>query len=76
MSLNIKNPEVEELARRVAAATGASLTAAVAQALREKLARIEDDSSTQTVAAAEERPAPAVFLGSRLVNAPCIDRSL
>ena len=50
MSLNIKNAEVADLARRVAAATGASITAAVAQALREKLTRIEDHSSTETAA--------------------------
>ena len=50
MSLNIKNAEVEDLARRVAMATGTSITGAVAQALREKLARIEDDSPEETAA--------------------------
>jgi antitoxin VapB len=50
MSLNIKNAEVEDLARRVATVTGTSITGAVAQALREKLARIEDDSPEDTAA--------------------------
>ncbi|CCG03065.1 type II toxin-antitoxin system VapB family antitoxin [Blastococcus saxobsidens] len=50
MSLNIKNAEVEDLARRVAAVTGTSITAAVAQALREKLARLQVDSPVDTAA--------------------------
>ncbi len=50
MSLNIKNAEVEDLARRVATATGTSITGAVAQALREKLARVEDESPVATAA--------------------------
>jgi antitoxin VapB len=50
MGLNIENVEVEELARRVADATGTSITGAVAQALREKPARIEDDSPVDTAA--------------------------
>ncbi|SEL49867.1 hypothetical protein SAMN04515665_113129 [Blastococcus sp. DSM 46786] len=50
MSLNIKNAEVEELAREVAAVTGTSITAAVAQALREKLARLQVDSPVETTA--------------------------
>jgi antitoxin VapB len=40
MALNIKNGEAEELARRLAAATGESLTGAVTSALRERLARV------------------------------------
>ena len=41
MSLNIKNEETERLARRLAAATGDSVTGAVTVALRERLERIE-----------------------------------
>ena len=40
MALNIKNAEAEELARQLAAATGESVTRAVAIALRERLDRI------------------------------------
>jgi len=40
MALNIKNAEAEELARQLAAATGESVTRAVATALRERLDRI------------------------------------
>jgi len=41
MSLNIKNPEAHELAARVAALTGESLTLAVTQSLRERLSRLQ-----------------------------------
>jgi antitoxin VapB len=41
MPLSIKDPEADRLARAVAAATGESLTAAVREALRERLRRIE-----------------------------------
>lgn len=41
MSLNIKDPEADRLARALASATGESLTAAVAVALRERLERVE-----------------------------------
>ena len=37
--LNIKDPETYELARKLAAATGESLTEAVRQSLRERLTR-------------------------------------
>lgn len=40
MALSIKNPEAEELARQLAAATGGSITRAVIDALREALLRI------------------------------------
>ena len=43
MGLNIKNEEVHRLARRLAAETGTSMTAAIANALREKLERLERD---------------------------------
>ena len=40
MSLNIKDPEAHDLARRLARATGQSMTRAVVEALRERLERI------------------------------------
>jgi antitoxin VapB len=40
MTLNIRDPEVHELAREVAAATGETMTQAVKQALRERLERV------------------------------------
>jgi antitoxin VapB len=40
MSLNIKNEEVHRLARELAALTGESMSAAVAEALRERLERV------------------------------------
>jgi antitoxin VapB len=39
MALNIKNPEARRLARELAALTGESMTAAVTEAIRERLAR-------------------------------------
>ena len=41
MALSIKSDEADRLARRVAAATGESLTEAVLGALRERLERLE-----------------------------------
>jgi antitoxin VapB len=41
MGLNIKNPEVEEMAKRLAAETGESMTAAIHTALRERLERLK-----------------------------------
>lgn len=41
MALNIKNAEAEELARRLAAATGESVTRAVTIAVRERLDRMQ-----------------------------------
>ena len=40
MALSIKDPEADRLAREVARATGESLTTAVVQSLRERLARL------------------------------------
>lgn len=39
MALNIKNPEADQLARRLAAATGESISEAVLKAIRERLSR-------------------------------------
>ena len=53
MSLNIKNGEAERLARQLAAATGESVTAAVTEAVRERLDRVQhaDQSAGQERAA-------------------------
>jgi antitoxin VapB len=40
MSLNIKDPEAHELARKLAERTGETMTRAVTEALRERLARV------------------------------------
>jgi antitoxin VapB len=40
MTLNIKNPQAHRLARELAALTGESMTAAVIEAVRERLARV------------------------------------
>lgn len=40
MALSIKDPEADRLARAVAKATGETLTAAVVESLRERLARV------------------------------------
>jgi antitoxin VapB len=41
MAMNIKNPEAHRLAHRIAELTGESVTGAVTQSLRERLARLE-----------------------------------
>lgn len=43
MSLNIKNEETHRLARELAGLTGESVTAAITQAVRERIERIRDD---------------------------------
>lgn len=40
MTLNIKDPEAHELARKLAQQTGETMTRAVTEALRERLARV------------------------------------
>lgn len=52
--LNIKNAEAHRLAKELAAATGESLTAAVTEALRERLGRIQGERNG-TVAARAAR---------------------
>lgn len=43
MSLNIKTEEAHRLARELAVMTGETMTAAVVQALRERLQRLHDE---------------------------------
>ncbi len=51
MSLNIEDPEVLEVAQLLSDETGESMTAAVTQALRERLARIRHERKKQAMLA-------------------------
>lgn len=50
MSLNVKDPEAHRLAQAIAQATGQSMTRVVTEALRERLARIEQQKGRASVA--------------------------
>jgi len=50
MGLNIKNEEAHRLARELARATGESMTAAVSEAIRERLERVRGNSKKDLVA--------------------------
>ena len=50
MSLNIKNPETHRLATDLARLTGETLTQAVTEAVRERLARISRQRQKATAA--------------------------
>jgi len=63
MSLNIKDPEVHQLARSISRATGESMTSIVKQALRERYARIERQKGKASV---EELLAIADRVAARL----------
>lgn len=47
MALNIRNPEADRLAERVASLAGETKTAAVVQALRERLERLERERAAR-----------------------------
>jgi antitoxin VapB len=66
--LNIKNPETDELARRLAGLTGRNLTDAVTYALREQLRRETGKSSSGTLA--DE----LMEIGRRCASLPILDR--
>jgi len=51
MTLNIKDPEAHELARKLAEQTGESMTRAVTEALRERLARLTRAAKPEATAA-------------------------
>jgi antitoxin VapB len=51
MTLNIKDPEAHELARRLAERTGETMTRAVTEALRERLARLTRAQKPEATAA-------------------------
>ena len=46
MALNIKSPEAHQLAQELSALTGESMTAAVTEAVRERLDRLRRERST------------------------------
>ena len=46
MSLNIKNEQAQKLAQELAALTGESMTAAVTEAVRERLDRVREERGT------------------------------
>ncbi len=50
MTLNIKDPEAHELARKLAEQTGESMTRAVTEALRERLARLQRSHKADSTA--------------------------
>ena len=49
MSLNIKDPEAHRLAQQIARATGETMTRVVTEALRERLARLEQHRARASV---------------------------
>lgn len=55
MALNIKDPDTDRLARTLAAATGETITEAVAIALRERLDRVRGHSGGPDLAAVIEQ---------------------
>jgi antitoxin VapB len=50
MSLSIKNPDADRLARKLATVTGEGLTEAVTNALKERLARVSGRRRGRTLA--------------------------
>jgi antitoxin VapB len=50
MTLNIKDPEAHKLARKLADQTGETMTRAVTEALRERLARVNRAQKPDTTA--------------------------
>ena len=71
MSLNIKDPEVHQLAQAIARATGESMTSVVKEALRERYARIERRKERASV---EELLAIADRASAHL-NRPYVDHA-
>ena len=58
MSLNIKNEETHRLAQELAAMTGESLTAAVTEAVRERLERVKSRGMAEGIMKIARRAAP------------------
>jgi antitoxin VapB len=69
MALSIKSPEAERLARRLAAATGDSVTGAITEAVRERLERIEGSSGEAVRTRAERLTAIAADAAPRWTDA-------
>ena len=72
MSLNIKDPEAHKLAKQLARETGESMTAAVTQAIRERLQAVrrrrKRDSLSASLTAIAKR-------GAALYKGPYIDHA-
>jgi len=68
MALSIKNPEADRLARAVATCTGETLTQAVINALRDRLAKEEQRESV-----VETKVADAMEIGRHYASQPLID---
>ena len=66
MALNIKDPEADALARKLAARMGESLTEAVLNALKERLRRTENARRSDLVRDLEE-------IGRHCSNLPVLD---
>lgn len=64
MALNIKNPQVHELARALAEATGESMTEAVGQALQERLDRVRARKTQRSGSLADRLDAIALHCAS------------
>lgn len=58
MGINIKNSEAERLIKELAAATGESMTEAVTEAVRERLARINSKGLAKRLMAIGRETAP------------------
>lgn len=66
--LNIKNPEADDLARRLSLLTGLSITGAVTQALREQLRRVEGRTAAPCLAD------DLMEIGQRCASLPDVDQ--
>jgi antitoxin VapB len=64
MALNIKNPEIHELARALAEATGETMTDAVGRALRERLERVRPRGAAGSGSLADRLDAIALHCAS------------
>jgi antitoxin VapB len=58
MSLNIKNEETHRLAQELAAVTGESLTAAVTEAVRQRLNRVKSKGMAERIMNIAKRSGP------------------
>jgi antitoxin VapB len=68
MALSIKSPEADRLARQLSAATGESLTLAIVNALRERLAREQHKQQDRTKLADE-----LMAIGAHCASLPVYD---
>jgi antitoxin VapB len=72
MSLNIKHPEAHKLAQQLARETGESMTAAVIQAMRDRLEAVRRRRKRDTIRAALTAIAKR---GASLYKGPYIDHA-